>query len=255
MAGWLHAESAEREIVNIMKPRLAVLAGKSRPACRASSGRAARSYWRRLELRSGPRWAIRAVPPNRTSPRWAIPSIERFRLESATKEAGWDVALGEDTYGLIGSLGNVRDIFQPRMLQLKGYAEPVTAWGARFEGTLLPALDPIRGDNDATPSPSLEASARARSLQQCSSGGGSDMKPKQTRAKPMRLLSGGRTWYSCWRARRRQAAGLIGNDYNGVLYDVNESTGGGFRIPEPEAGIVNLCGIALLFGERNALRL
>jgi adenylate cyclase len=62
-----------------------------------------------------------------------------FRLESAAKAANWDVALGEETYRLAESLPEVRGLFQRSTLQLKGYTEPVTAWGASFEA-LLPAL-------------------------------------------------------------------------------------------------------------------
>jgi adenylate cyclase len=147
MAVWLHAESAEREIVDIMAAlaRLAEIAAglqsqfhleqPIRIGVGLSSGVASLGN---QGSAAAPDFTALGDTVNRA-----------FRLESATKEVGWDVALGEDTYGLIGSLGNVRDIFQPRMLRLKGYAEPVNAWGTRFEA-LLPALDPIRGNSDAT---------------------------------------------------------------------------------------------------------
>jgi len=68
-----------------------------------------------------------------------------FRLESATKDVGCDVLLGAWTYELIGPLGEVSRVLQSRRVRLKGYAEPVAAWGARF-AELLPALDALGAD-------------------------------------------------------------------------------------------------------------
>lgn len=72
-----------------------------------------------------------------------------FRLETATKEVGWDVLLGVQTYELIASLGPVQRVLQTRAVQLKGYAEPVTAWGARFQ-EFLPAVAALRPDASRT---------------------------------------------------------------------------------------------------------
>src|SRR5579863_4925301 len=145
MAVCLHAESAEREIVNVMSA-LASLAEI------AASLQGQFNLEQPIRIGVGLSSGVAALGNQGSA---AAPDFtalgdtvnRAFRLESATKEVGWDVALGEDTYGLIGSLGNVRDLFQSRKLQLKGYAEPVTAWGTRFEA-LLPALDPLRGTND-----------------------------------------------------------------------------------------------------------
>jgi hypothetical protein len=63
-------------------------------------------------------------------------------LETATKEAGWDVAVGEGTYGLVDSR-ELRGLFESRKLTLKGYAEPVAAFGTSF-ATLLPVLKELR---------------------------------------------------------------------------------------------------------------
>ena len=147
MAVWLHADSAEREIVDIMAA-LASLADIA--AGLQSQFRLEQPIRIGVGLSSGV--ASLGNQGSAAAPDFTAlgDTVNRaFRLESATKDVGWDVALGQDTYGLIGSLASVRDIFQPRMLQLKGYAEPVTAWGARFDA-LLPALDPIRGDSDET---------------------------------------------------------------------------------------------------------
>jgi adenylate cyclase len=147
MAVWLHASSAEREIVDIMASlaRLAEIAAGLQSQFRLEQpiriGAGLSSGMATLGNQGS------AAAPDFTA---LGDTVNRaFRLESATKEVGWDVAMGEDTYSLIGSLGNVRDIFQPRKLLLKGYAEPVTAWGARFED-LLPAVDPTRGNADTT---------------------------------------------------------------------------------------------------------
>ncbi len=147
MAVWLHAESAEREIVDIM----AALASLAEIAAGLQS-----QFHLEQPIRIGAGLSSGVASlgnqGSAASPDFTAlgDTVNRaFRLESATKEVGWDVAMGEDTYSLIGSLGNVRDIFQSRKLQLKGYAEPVTAWGARFDA-LLPALDQIRRDTDAT---------------------------------------------------------------------------------------------------------
>jgi adenylate cyclase len=53
-----------------------------------------------------------------------------FRLESATKLLGLNVALGDRTYAEIA--GNAAP-FERRMVELKGYEGPSTAWATSFE--------------------------------------------------------------------------------------------------------------------------
>ena len=55
-----------------------------------------------------------------------------FRLESATKELGLSVAIGESTYGELPS--PARNGFTRREVELKGYEGLSTAWGISFEG-------------------------------------------------------------------------------------------------------------------------
>jgi len=47
-----------------------------------------------------------------------------FRLESATKEIGRDVALGQTTYELLAAQGVGQDVFEPYTVRLKGFEEP-----------------------------------------------------------------------------------------------------------------------------------
>jgi class 3 adenylate cyclase len=54
-----------------------------------------------------------------------------FRLEAATKQIGFGVALGERTFA---ELGLAQDgPFSRREVELKGYDGPSTAWGISFE--------------------------------------------------------------------------------------------------------------------------
>ncbi len=67
-----------------------------------------------------------------------------FRLESATKEAGCDLLLGEDTWGfLMGFAGKLAE-FQECPVTLKGYGQPVAAWGTSME-SLKVVLAALRG--------------------------------------------------------------------------------------------------------------
>ncbi|MGP8245343.1 MAG: FHA domain-containing protein [Bryobacteraceae bacterium] len=54
-----------------------------------------------------------------------------FRLEAATKQMGFGVALGERSFGEL--LVPPPSPFQRREVTLKGYDEPATAWGISFE--------------------------------------------------------------------------------------------------------------------------
>jgi adenylate cyclase len=51
-----------------------------------------------------------------------------FRLESTTKNSGFDLALGGVTFECLSSAPDAVKYFEKRMVELKGYEEPVTAW-------------------------------------------------------------------------------------------------------------------------------
>jgi adenylate cyclase len=61
-----------------------------------------------------------------------------FRLESATKELGSDLVLGQDTYDLLAGALEDDGSFQACSLKLKGYQEPVGAYASRLK--LLPVV-------------------------------------------------------------------------------------------------------------------
>lgn len=61
-----------------------------------------------------------------------------FRLESATKEMICDLALGQETYDVLASSFDAARLFTARTVNLKGYAEPVTAYAAQMN--CLPAV-------------------------------------------------------------------------------------------------------------------
>ncbi|MGK7872053.1 MAG: FHA domain-containing protein [Xenococcaceae cyanobacterium] len=56
-----------------------------------------------------------------------------FRLESATKDIGWDIALGETTYGYLSNFGKAQQHFHQCTIKLKGYENPTITYGATFE--------------------------------------------------------------------------------------------------------------------------
>ena len=56
-----------------------------------------------------------------------------FRLESATKELGLDVAIGEATYLHSAELKDVETIFSEYSLNLKGYEKPTLSYAVTFE--------------------------------------------------------------------------------------------------------------------------
>ncbi len=62
-----------------------------------------------------------------------------FRLESATKEMGLDIALAPETFDILGAVPLASERFQARQVQLKGYEEPMPTYGISFENlrTLL----------------------------------------------------------------------------------------------------------------------
>jgi adenylate cyclase len=51
-----------------------------------------------------------------------------FRLESTTKNSGYDVALGRQTFTCLNGAPDAEKYFDRRMVDLKGYEEPVEAW-------------------------------------------------------------------------------------------------------------------------------
>lgn len=56
-----------------------------------------------------------------------------FRLESATKEMGADVAIGEKTYSYLGELAEAQQHFHEKTVYLKGYDTPTLTYGITFE--------------------------------------------------------------------------------------------------------------------------
>lgn len=55
-----------------------------------------------------------------------------FRLETATKGSGLDLALGKATFECFSGMGNPQQYFEKRVVQLKGYDHGVEAWLASF---------------------------------------------------------------------------------------------------------------------------
>ncbi|MGK7946529.1 MAG: FHA domain-containing protein [Microcystaceae cyanobacterium] len=66
-----------------------------------------------------------------------------FRLESATKQIGLDVALGGKTFESLGQLEKAQAFFQEYTVTLKGYKNPTLTYGANFSdlGKFLEAND------------------------------------------------------------------------------------------------------------------
>ncbi|GBF78955.1 adenylate/guanylate cyclase domain-containing protein [Aphanothece sacrum] len=56
-----------------------------------------------------------------------------FRLESATKELGLDIAVGEQTYQYLADLEQTKSIFNQYTVKLKGYDNPTITYGITFE--------------------------------------------------------------------------------------------------------------------------
>lgn len=57
-----------------------------------------------------------------------------FRLESATKQIGLDIALGETTYRCLQALGNAEDVFKQYTVHLKGYETETKTYAGTFAG-------------------------------------------------------------------------------------------------------------------------
>ncbi|MCS6782921.1 MAG: adenylate/guanylate cyclase domain-containing protein [Gloeomargarita sp. SKYBB_i_bin120] len=60
-----------------------------------------------------------------------------FRLESATRTLGLDLAMGQSTFSYIQDMDQAREFFAPYTTTLKGYDEPVTLWGTSFNNLRL----------------------------------------------------------------------------------------------------------------------
>ncbi|MEA5508630.1 adenylate/guanylate cyclase domain-containing protein [Crocosphaera sp. UHCC 0190] len=56
-----------------------------------------------------------------------------FRLESATKELGLDVAVGEQTYKCLTDLTQAQNLFYQYTVSLKGYETPTITYGINFK--------------------------------------------------------------------------------------------------------------------------
>jgi len=56
-----------------------------------------------------------------------------FRLESATKDTGCDVAIGRLAFECMGNGSNVQRFFEQQFIPMKGYQQPIEAWLTSFE--------------------------------------------------------------------------------------------------------------------------
>lgn len=56
-----------------------------------------------------------------------------FRLESATKELGLDVAVGEQTYQYLADFKQFQNLFYQYTITLKGYESPTITYGVNFK--------------------------------------------------------------------------------------------------------------------------
>jgi adenylate cyclase len=59
-----------------------------------------------------------------------------FRLESATKILGFDIAVGQKTYGYLENFNSLDQYFTEYQAELKGYEESITTYGLTFEQLL-----------------------------------------------------------------------------------------------------------------------
>jgi adenylate cyclase len=56
-----------------------------------------------------------------------------FRLESATKQLGLDIALGETTYKSLAGIGNAEQVFEQYKVNLKGYDKETITYASKYE--------------------------------------------------------------------------------------------------------------------------
>ena len=59
-----------------------------------------------------------------------------FRLESATKVLGFDVAIGQKTYSYLENFSDLNQYFTEHLAELKGYEKPILTYGLTFERLL-----------------------------------------------------------------------------------------------------------------------
>ncbi len=64
-----------------------------------------------------------------------------FRLESATKEAGCDLLVSPETLNFLLKSSPLGNLFREHSVKLKGYDQPVAAWGANFADLQRTALN------------------------------------------------------------------------------------------------------------------
>ncbi len=67
-----------------------------------------------------------------------------FRLESATKEIGLDIALGDKTYSHLSDMGIAEQRFQKHIVKLKGFDEETVTYACSFEDLDFFLLDDFR---------------------------------------------------------------------------------------------------------------
>jgi adenylate cyclase len=132
MAVWLHKEDGSelgREALSVMKALLRIVDIVSGLQSRFDLNAPIRIGG---GLNSG--WAsIGNVGSAAASDYTAMGDVvnKAFRLESATKETGYDLLVSTETLSFLksGPLGN---LFQECPVKLKGYDQPAMAWGASF---------------------------------------------------------------------------------------------------------------------------
>ncbi len=59
-----------------------------------------------------------------------------FRIEATTRQIDADLAIGQETYNALCTMGDPSPFFLSNNVQLKGYDTPVTVWSS--------ALDSVR---------------------------------------------------------------------------------------------------------------
>lgn len=69
-----------------------------------------------------------------------------FRLETATKEIGLDIAIGETTYQYLSAFKDVQKLFHQHKVMLKGYDKPTITYGITYK-----FLDVFLGENTTSP--------------------------------------------------------------------------------------------------------
>ncbi len=130
MAVWLHQEGASRA-----SEILEVLAGVVEFARATSELEGAFALPQALRIGSGINTGLASVGNTGTGSVVDYTAMgdtvnAAFRIESATKEIGADVALGNSTWEALRACGDPDRYFDAHAVTLKGYAEPTTIWAA-----------------------------------------------------------------------------------------------------------------------------